>query len=78
MLASTRPRPPRAPRNVAIAFGAACDCSSLCAIVLALTTGSVMSRARSSRCIAATSAAASPDVRAMIVVGGAPVCVYER
>ena len=39
------------------------------AIVLAVTTGSVMSIARSSRCIAATSAAASPDVRAMTVVG---------
>jgi hypothetical protein len=32
-----------------------------------VTTGSVTSTARSSRCIAATSAAASPDDRAMIV-----------
>ena len=78
MLASTKPRAPRAPRNVLIAFGAACDSSSLLRTVLAVITGSVTSTARNSRCIAATRAAASPEVRAMSVVGNVPACVYER
>ena len=50
---------------------------SLCAIVFAVITGRAAFTARSSRCIAATRAAASPDVRAMTVVGSASDCVYE-
>ncbi|MNC85563.1 hypothetical protein D3C83_11710 [compost metagenome] len=77
MLASTRPSPPRLPISAAPVAGTACASAIACAIVRAVITGNVTSTARTSRCNAATSAAALPDVRASTVVGSAPDCAHD-
>ena len=63
--------------TTATSLGAACELSSACVMVIAVMTGSVTSMSRSSRCIAASRTAASPDVRAITVVGNASDWVYD-
>ena len=54
------------------------ESSRYCAIVFAAMAGSATFTARSSRCMAPTSPAASSDVRASTVVGASPDCANDR